>query len=632
MLQNIRDNLTGKIALAVLGVIALSFVFVGGANFATIGSNYAAKVDDAEVSLAAFENAYRDQLQRNPQLASLPPAARQQMRSNLLEQLIQQQVIDNYLDEAGYRISDEQLTAAVHQIPDFQLDGRFDRDTYESVLALNGIAPLQFEESQRLSLRRAQLQRAIRGSSVVSPSGYRRYLNLAFENRLVTTATIDAEMVAEQINITEDMVVAYYDGNPQMFNLPETADIQYVEINRDDVASDASVTEQELLDYYDINQSQYLQDEQRQARHILILFDGDESGAEAVANEVLTRIRAGESFETLAAEFSKDGATASNGGDLGALTREQLPDALGDEVFLMRQGDIQGPVKGDFGYHIVRLDQIFDSGPLPFEQVRASILSEVQIQKADSLFRDLTSELSSALFSATDISEIATAVGAEVQTLAGFSRDGSDEFADSQEVVDAVFDARVLNGSQISDLVEIDDSRTAVFAVTQHNEASRESLDAVRPRIITSLTANQSVELMAERAQQILDAVEGGQSVADAAAAAGATAAEPAIMTRTAEDGDQSLAVAVFTAVKPEQGSPTLGTTRNDAGGYTVYSIGAVIPGRPQAIPQADRDAGKLQLTDSHGIGDFVAFVQALRADADIVINNDALAAQDLFQ
>ena len=80
---------------------------------------------------------------------------------------------------------------------------------------------------------------------------------------------------------------------------------------------------------------------------------------EVVANEVLTRIRAGESFEALAAEFSRDGATASNGGDLGSLTREQLPQALGDEVFLMRQGEVNGPIKGDFGFHIVRLEANF---------------------------------------------------------------------------------------------------------------------------------------------------------------------------------------------------------------------------------------------------------------------------------
>jgi peptidyl-prolyl cis-trans isomerase D len=137
MLQNIRDNLTGKTALIVLAVIALSFVFVGGASFTTLGSNYAAKVDGVDIGIAQFESVYREQLQANPQLATLPPESRKLYRTNILEQLIQQRVVDNYINEAGFEVSDEQLTKVVHRIPDFQVDGRFDRDTYESVLALN---------------------------------------------------------------------------------------------------------------------------------------------------------------------------------------------------------------------------------------------------------------------------------------------------------------------------------------------------------------------------------------------------------------------------------------------------------------------------------------------------------------
>ena len=89
--------------------------------------------------------------------------------------------------------------------------------------------------------------------------------------------------------------------------------------------------------------------------------------------------------------------------------------------------------------------------------------------------------------------------------------------------------------------------------------------------------------------------------------------------------------VAVFTAVKPTQEKPTVGSARNNAGGFTVYSIEAVIPGRPEVIPLEQRDAGKLQLADESGIGDFSAFIQALRDNAEVIINEDALAAQDLL-
>lgn len=632
MLQNIRENLMGKVALAVLGTIALSFVFVGGANFTTIGASYAAKVDGVDIGIGQFEAAYRDQLQDNPQFAALPEEYRLQLRSNILEQLVQQRVIDNYLDEAGFKITDKQLTDIVHQYSEFQVDGRFDRETYERVLLIEGMTPTQFEASQKLGMRRSQLQRAIRGSSVVTPSNYRRFLNLAFENRVVTTAVISEESVAGEIDVTDEMVTAFYDENASSYNLPESADVEYVEILRDSVTSGVSITEQQLREYYELNQDRFEQDDQRQARHILILFDDDEAGAEAVANEMLTRVRSGESFQVLAGQYSKDGGTSANGGDLGPLTREQLPEALGDAVFSMNEGDVQGPIKGDFGFHVVRLDSILVSGPLPYEQVRASLLTELQEEEAEGLFLALERMLSDALFDATDIRALADAVGVEVQSVAGFARDSVEPFSSNERAADAIFDATVLSGAQLSEVIELDANRTVVFSVSKHNEATRDTLENVRDQIIAELSSSQSQDLMAARAHQMLAAINAGEEFATAAGAVGAEAAAPIIMTRNAEGADQSLAVAVYTSLKPAQGNPTLGSTRNDAGGYTVFSLDAVIPGQPQSIPLADRDAGKNELVDQFGIGDFVAFAQALRADAEVIINEDALAAQDLFQ
>lgn len=632
MLQNIREKLTGWVALAVLGAIGLSFVFVGGANFATIGQSYAAKVDGIDIGTGQFENAYREQLRQNPQLASLPDEYRLQLRSNILEQLIQQRVVDNYLVDAGVQVSTQELTQYVHQVPDFQVDGKFDQETYVQVLQLNNLTVSEYEQSQLVSLRRDQLQRAIRGTAVVSPSSYRRFLNLAFENRVITTATLSAETVASEISVSDEMITAYYDSNPTMFQIPESADVEYIEVTREAVAKEVAVTEEQLREYYELEKDRLRQDEQRQARHILILFDDDEAGAEVVATEILTRARSGESFAELARKYSKDGGTASNGGDLGALTETQLPDALGEAIFSMDEGDVRGPIKGDFGFHIARLDRILESGPLPYEQVRASLLVELQDREADGLFLAFERELSDALFDAPDIRTLAAAVGAEVKTVEGFSRAGGEPFAASQAAIDAIFDPTVLSGAQMSDIVELDADRTVVFSVVKHNLATRQPLDSVREQVETALVASTSEELMAGRAQQMLDALAAGEEFAVAAEAVGAAVQTPSLMSRNDENADQFMMAAVFTAPKPTQDKPTTGSTRNGSGGYTVYSIDAVIPGRPEQIPLADRDSGKLQLTDQYGVGDFVAFVQSLRADAEIIINEDVLAAQDLFQ
>ena len=631
MLQNIREKFTGWIAISILALIGVTFIFVGGANFAFIGSNYVAKVDDVEIGLGQFEAAYRDELQQNPEYVQLPESVRMQLRQNILEQLIQQRVIDNYLAEAGYQISDKQIAAMIQQAPDFQVDGKFDMETYRTLLAQNGYEPADFERAQRISLRRDQLQRAIRGSAVLSPSAFRRYLNLAAEQRIVRLATLDPESAAAEMSITDEMVAAYYDDNPTLYQLPESADVEYVEVQRSDVAQTVNVGEEELLEYYEFNQDRYLQDEQRQASHILILFNDDEDAAEAKAADLVARIGAGESFEDLAKEFSEDDGTVEQGGDLGTLTRSQLPGDLGAAIFSMPEGAVEGPVKSDFGFHVVRLDRILERGPLPLDQVRSELTIELQDQKAESLFRDLERKLSDALFDATDIRVLAAAVGVDVKTVTGFTRLGGEPLGDDPAIIDAIFDEAVVSGEQLSEIIEIDASRAAVFAVTNHKPATRQPLEDVRDEVATMLKTQRAEELIAARADEMLAALAGGTDFAEAAAAIGATAGEPVLMSRNAPDADQFINVAVFTAVKPSQDKPTTGSTRNGVGGYAVYSVESVIPGRPEALPVEQRDQGKLQLTDQAGIGDFVAFVQVLRENAEIIINEDALAAPDLL-
>ncbi|MGB5450033.1 MAG: SurA N-terminal domain-containing protein [Woeseiaceae bacterium] len=631
MLQNIREKFTGWIAISILAVIGLSFVFVG-LNYSFIGQSYAAKVDGVDIGVGQFENAYREQLQANPQLAQLPEEYRQQLRSNILEQLIQQRVIDNYLDKAGYQIRDEDVTAMIQRAPEFQVNGKFDIETYRTLLAQAGYEPARFEAAQRQSLRRQQLQRAIRGSALVSPAQYRRFLNLAAEQRVVTLATIDADAVQSEVTVSDDMITAFYDDNPTLYQLPETADVEYVEISRNDIAATVSISEQDLQEYYESNTDRYLQDEQRQARHILVVFGDDEDAAETTARELLARAKAGEPFADLAREYSADSGTANRGGDLGVLTRSQLPGELGGAIFAMAEGTIEGPVKTDFGYHVVRLDSILERGPLPLEQVRGELTAELQGQQAESRFRDLERELSDALFDATDIRALATAIGTEVKTAVGVTRQGGGDFGNNQAAINAIFDEPVLAGDLLSEIVELDANRTVVFAVTNHVAAQRQPLDAVREAIRATLKARQAESLMAEKAERMLAALAAGEEFAAAAESIGASAASPTAITRNAEEFDQSVAVAVFTALKPTADKPTWGSTRNDNGGFTVYSLDAVIPGRPESIPLAERDAGKMQLADQSGIGDFVAFVQALRANADIAINRDVLAAQDLFQ
>jgi peptidyl-prolyl cis-trans isomerase D len=632
MLQRIREKLTGWVAIAILGLIAVTFVFVGGTNFAIMGSNYAAKVNGSDIGIAQFEAAYRQQLNQNPTWSQLPPEYRSQIRQRILDLLIRERLVELYLAESGYQVSDEQVTASIQRIPDFQVDGKFDMETYRSLLLQNGYDPGRFEAAQRRAMREDQLQRAIGATAIVTPAQYRRYLNLVAEQRLVSVARFDIDSVAAEIEVTDEQVESFYAENGDMFLTPESADLEFVELRRDEVAASIDVSDEELQQHYLDSQNRFLQDEQRQARHILILFGDDETAAEEEARALLARVQAGESFEALAEEFSDDSGTSAQGGDLGVLTRSQLPDELGGAVFAMDEGEVEGPIKTDFGFHVVRLDRVLERGPLPLDQVRGELLTELRQRAAEDAYRELERRLSDALFDNDNMQDIAAATGLEVQTAAGFTREGGEPFGSNQAAIDAVFDPAVYNDGIVSEVIELDANRAAVFKVATKREASRQPLEEVRDDIVATIRNQEAAAIVFRRAGELIQALEADEDFGIAAEAAGAEVSGPQLISRQEQELDQAVVFQVFMADKPARNASVRGQVALPGGGYAVYQLDAVLPGRPESIPLAERDAGKLQLAQQSGGADYVAFVQSLYDDADIEINPDVLAASELFQ
>ena len=120
------------------------------------------------------------------------------------------------------------------------------------------------------SLRQSQLQRGVGATSFVTPAEFRRYLNLYGELRRVAVATFDVSQVAETVEVSDADIQEYYDERPTEFQLPETVDLEYLEIRRDVLAAQATISETDLLEHYEASAGRYLQDEQRRAAHILI--------------------------------------------------------------------------------------------------------------------------------------------------------------------------------------------------------------------------------------------------------------------------------------------------------------------------------------------------------------------------
>jgi peptidyl-prolyl cis-trans isomerase D len=631
MLQNIRDRFTGKFALVILALICLPFLFFGvPSDF--IATDYVAKVNDNEISQPFFENSYRNELLRyDSQGLDVPDAARSIVRENVLNTIINNLLVDLYIDEKNVQITDEFVTTIIQNSPEFLVGGKFSKDVYYSWLNERVLEPAQFEESQRMGMRKSQLERGLRATSFVTPSEYRRYLNLVGEQREVTIAEIDLSVLAEPIELKDEDIETYYSLRQNEFMQPESIDFQYIEINKNSTNESIIVSEDEVRQYFQDAGERFGRDERRQASHILFLFGDDEVLSEQEAQEALNKLREGEGFSDLALEYSDDGGTKDQGGDLGMLAKSQLPGALGDAIFAMSLNEISELVRTDFGFHIVRLNNIEADGQVPFETVRTELEAEIKSQKSSVNFTLIERELSDALFDADSIEVIAQDLNFDLNELEGFTRNGGGEFGSNQIVIDALFNAQRNNDSQLSDLIEVDANRTIVFQVSKFNETTVMPLEQVRDQIISDMKFVSAEVLANNIATKISVLMENDEELGPTIDELDSVTIRDVIINRLTEDVDFVVQANVFGLKKPLPGKTKVGTVIMQNSNYAVFKFKNHAYGVPEMIPQDERDEAKERLNQQSGISDYTAFISELQLNAKIEKNEEILNAASMF-
>jgi foldase protein PrsA len=126
------------------------------------------------------------------------------------------------------------------------------------------------------------------------------------------------------------------------------------------------VSDQAIANYYNKNKSRFAVPEKRDIRIILTKSEGK-------AKQALAKLKAGQSFKKVAADFSIDQGTRDNGGLLAQVPKGQQEKALDDATFKAPKGKIEGPIKTQFGYYVFEVDKIYPGSQQSLEQSKDSI-------------------------------------------------------------------------------------------------------------------------------------------------------------------------------------------------------------------------------------------------------------------
>ncbi|MBE5818190.1 MAG: hypothetical protein E7312_03950 [Clostridiales bacterium] len=145
-------------------------------------------------------------------------------------------------------------------------------------------------------------------------------------------------------------------------------------------------TEADAKAFYDANPEQFAQGETVNASHILV--DSEEK-----ANDILAKINAGEiTFEDAAQQFSSCPSSAK-GGNLGDFGAGQMVPEFDEACFAMEVGEMRGPVKTQFGYHIIKLNAKNPASTIPYEQIKAQLIEHVSQDKQKTAYQSKLNQL-----------------------------------------------------------------------------------------------------------------------------------------------------------------------------------------------------------------------------------------------
>jgi peptidyl-prolyl cis-trans isomerase D len=608
-------------------LILPSFVLVGVSqyNSRSGAENGVATVNGHTITQQEWEQAQRRQIDQ----------ARQQMGERFDQKMFdtpeaKQAVLDNLVAERAVNaeVEREHLTAgdmaifnAISSIPGFRkADGSFDKEQYNAALAAQGMTQEVFDARMRHDLAVQQLAGSVQLSAFAPRTVSGRLSDLSAQQRQVQEVLFPAAQYASQVKVTDDMVKAYYDKHPEQFQVPEQVKANYLVLDQAAVEKQVSVSDAEVADAYNKNKARFLTPEKRNASHILITVakdakPADDAAAKAKAEAILADVRKNPNdFAKIAKAQSQDPGSAELGGDLGTIEKGVFAKPVEDAIYGLKEGEISGLVRSEFGYHIIKVGKVVPSSQKTLEEAKPEIVADLKKAKLSTRYSEMAETFSNTVYEQADsLKPAADKLGLTIQTAEGLSRTPNPALGASpvnnEKFLKALFSNDALANKRNTEAVEVAPSTLVAGHVVEFKPAAKRPLAEVEAAIRQRVTQEEAARLARQAGEAKLAAARNGDA---------AGFGETKTVSRTAQPPiDPTAAVAVMKADVSKL--PAVIGVELPGSGYGVYRITQVTQ-PPQADPERRKQEAE-QISRAVGAEEMTSFVEALKHKAKAKIN-----------
>ncbi len=427
MLRLMRDHASSWLIKIILGAIILVFVFWGIGNFGESKENRIAVVNDEVISGEEYRDAYNRLVDRYRQYGvDLNEDMVDKLEKQALDNLIDQKLLLQEAQHLNFRVSEDELAAAIMKTEVFQIEGKFSKGHYERVLNANKLSTKEFEIEQRKSMLTDKVRSYVMNGVKVSDEEALEWHKWNDASVRIAYTLLPPEKY-ENIEISDEEVKKFFESRKDSYKTEPEVKVQYLKFLLEDYKAKAAVTDEEIKEYFEANPEEFKKEKTVGARHILLKLDKNSSD-EVVeekrkkALEIIKTASEGKDFGELAKQYSEDEGSKSNGGDLGEFDRKMMVKPFSDKAFSMKAGEISEPVKSQFGWHIIKVEKVNEEKTLSFEESKENIKNKLTQEKAKNIAYDEAEAVSGAAFEGDDLAKIASLRNLKIITTDAFTK------------------------------------------------------------------------------------------------------------------------------------------------------------------------------------------------------------------
>ena len=516
LFQKHRERVKKYLLVFFLAIVSLGMILVftplGGGDMQQGGStDVLASIGGAKITMQDLRDRIDTRL-RNSSLGSNPQLV-PVVAGTMLDQMVLNQAMAMQARKMGLEVSDQELRAALQQLPWLYPNGKFvGMQQYQNFVSQQmGISTQEFEDEIRQSLLIQKIQAVVSDGVAVTPAEVHEAYNQRYMKAKIQYVVFDPSKFLKAVPVTDTDLQAYFQKNAARYQQKEQRQAQYVLITPDDVRANVNVSDAELKQYYTSHLEDYRVPDRVKVSHILFKTTGKSpeqvKQLEKTAADVLAKIKAGANFANMAKKYSED-TSAQNGGDIGWITHGQTVKEFEDTAFNMAPGQVSGLVHTTYGIHIIKVFDKQTAHLQSFNDVQSAIHDTLMKQKMAAALEAYADQLETKLkANPKQFASVAKQAGLEVKQTPLFQYSQTvPDFGSNDAFQNLSFQLRQ---DEVGQPITVPKG-TAIIQVTQIVPAHTPKLVDVRARVEEDYRAAQSQTLAHQKAQAFAEAAKKG--------------------------------------------------------------------------------------------------------------------------